>query len=155
MKKVHYALGAVGLAPALGLMAAPTIANAATHSPTEGSAKTVSLNHRAALADTPSCTGTTHRDTEHSQVGLGFWDTQNAAGTGACIGTIQVSHVLPGVKITVWVSNSHGVSFCKQTKEATANYSAFFGCHRSFREPLWVNAKSSHGRAVSYFLAKP
>jgi len=33
VKKVHYALGTVGLAPALGLLTTPAAANAATHSP--------------------------------------------------------------------------------------------------------------------------
>jgi hypothetical protein len=45
VKKVRYALGAVGLAPAMGmLMPAPTAAATAGHAPA-GTAKTVSLQH--------------------------------------------------------------------------------------------------------------
>jgi hypothetical protein len=158
VKKVHYALGALGLAPALGLLAAPTAANAATQSPARDSAaKTVSLNHRSAQAATANCTGTKQRSTENSQLQLTFWDTQNPDLYQACIGTIEVSKAVAQADVTVWVSNANGY-FCSQTKEANSHGVVFIGCGRSFVEPLRVHASSSYHEAhryVSYRLLRP
>jgi hypothetical protein len=157
-EKVHYALGAIGLAPALGLLAVPTAANAATHSlARDGAAKTVSLNHRSAQTATANCAGTTKRTTERSKLQLTFWDTQNPDEYQACIGTIEVSKAVAHADITVSVSNANG-HFCRQTKEANSQGVVFVGCGRSFVEPLWVHASSSYHEAhryVSFSLQRP
>jgi hypothetical protein len=157
VKKVHYALGAVGLAPALGLLATPAAANAVTHAPANNGAKTVSLNHRAALAATADCTGTKQRTTENEQLQLTFWSTPGA-GSWACIGTIKVSNAVHHADIETWISNSpggvYGGPLCVQYKEASDG-TAYLGCGRSFRKPLWVHAKSVYkesSRSVSYYL---
>ena len=160
VKKVHYALGALGLAPALGLLAAPTAANAATQSPArDGAAKTVSLNHRAGLAAATACTGITHHDTESHKLYLSFWSAKNAANGMDCIGTIEVRGVLHShypAHVSVWVTNKYG-TFCAMSDFSVTKSTVFFGCNRSFRtDSLSVHAHSSpiskylSGRYVSF-----
>lgn len=85
MKRVRYALGAVGLAPAVGMLAAAPSAAAAGHAPAR-SAKTVSLQHlrRPDAPDTtcgsPSVTPA-HRSTHGLRLQVGH--------SGSCIHHVQ------------------------------------------------------------------
>jgi len=82
MKKVRLAIGAVGAAPALGLMV-PGAAVAATHAPAK-TAKTVSLKHSKMAPDT-GCTGTERARKHASSLYISVWHTPS---TG-CIGGVS------------------------------------------------------------------
>jgi hypothetical protein len=99
VKKVRYLAGAVGAAPAIGMLVAPVPAHAANQA-----AKTVNLGHRAAsvtathgaAAAAASCTGTTevHLTTQGSgpykpSMSTVFWYTKAAGGSGYCVGTVE------------------------------------------------------------------
>jgi hypothetical protein len=154
MKRVSYALGVAGLAPALGLMMAPAAADAATHFPArDSSAKTVSLNHLGARPAAENCIGTTKHDTEHSGLYVSFWSTRNSNGKQICIGTIRVHGAYTNAVVSVGIDNSYGINFCYQYKQVNGYDSAYFGCAKSFRYPLRVWAYSvTHGRYVDFSL---
>ena len=74
MKKVRYALGAVGAVPAIGLMAPVT--TAAVNAPAQKTtAKTVSLRHSSASPAATGCTGSTKATASIHSVKLEFWHT--------------------------------------------------------------------------------
>jgi hypothetical protein len=89
MKKVRYALGAVGAVPVLGLMVPGAAAEAAAHTP-KNADKTVSLRHGKVTRDA-GCTGTKPISTPNSvntSQQMGFFYTQEPADD-MCIGTVK------------------------------------------------------------------
>jgi hypothetical protein len=86
MKKVRYALGAVGVAPALGL-AIPHADAGTTHHSTAARTltKTVSLRH----SGLDGCTGSTEATKTGSFLKLTFWHTFHPAFGTSCIGTVE------------------------------------------------------------------
>jgi hypothetical protein len=135
-KKVRYAIGAIGVAPALGMLA--HVPAAATHTPGK-TAKTVSLN-----PNTPpgGCTGRDGHGKALSPTGLSltFWSTPNGGRT--CIGTIEGLAASPGFfqKVAVYVSRA-GHIYC--FKSAVSHVTE--PCHTSFTRPFSVVARSSLG----------
>jgi hypothetical protein len=97
-KQVRYAIGAIGVAPALGLMMPAATAAAATHAAPAKTGKTVSARHYAAAA-TPAatCSGVNKHMTSFSGVMLKFWSA--ADGSDTCVGTIDVSVGLEFLKV--------------------------------------------------------
>ena len=108
MKKVRYLMGAVGAAPALGLIlpAAPAAA-AAPHS-AKATAKTVSLGHSAAgaagaaaasaVTAATSCKGTTEVHSKNSHYSETFWYTKAAGGVAICVGTVEGAWFTPPLR---------------------------------------------------------
>ena len=90
MKKVRYALGAVGAVPAIGLMAPVT--TAAVNAPAQKTtAKTVSLRHSSASPAATGCTGSTKATATAMSAKLTFWHTFHPAYDTSCIGTVDTS----------------------------------------------------------------
>ena len=96
-KKVQYAIGAVGLVPALGLLAQPAVAASAHTSVKRDNATT--------------CYGNTYHHAVYSGQTLTFWSAR--VGSRRCIGTIEVSGVSPVVGVGAYVHNAYG-DFCFQ-----------------------------------------
>ena len=111
-KKVQYAIGAVGLVPALGLLAQPAAA-ASAHTP----GKTVNAT---------SCTGRTEHQAINQGVILTFWSAP--VGSRTCIGTIEVSKKSTSA-VGAYVNNAFG-NFC--VRSAGGGHITY-GCHRVFR----------------------
>jgi len=131
VKKARYALGALGVTPALGLMF-PAPATAAAQAP-EAAAKTVSLGYRQA-PQAAGCTGHTHRTATHSGITMGYYSTVTGAKT--CIGTVTVTY--KSSASTMWVVISHlGIytSYCCGGGKTHA-----FGVHKAFNNPgqVWA-----------------
>jgi hypothetical protein len=97
-KKVQYAIGAVGLIPALGLLAQPA-AGASAHT----SGKTVNAN-------VTTCFGHTEHQTVNHGVFLTFWSAP--VGSRTCIGTIEVSG--QGTSEVGALVQNHFGNFCSQ-----------------------------------------
>ncbi len=95
MKKVRYALGVIGVAPAIGMMAQGA-AVATAHKP-EARAKTVSHHQLGPVAlynapFTDSCTAdTSARAVNKSGSVLKFWWKHESDGGAICIGTVKGS----------------------------------------------------------------
>ncbi len=137
MKKVRYALGAVGAVPAVGMMM-PATAAATAHAE-KATAKTVSLQHRSATAS--GCTGTTEASARIHSVRLEFWHTYNPTYGTSCIGTVVTafskflhSHSYDRVRIY-----AHYISGAKHRVYSHPSYGTFSGklrfsdgVHRSF-----------------------
>jgi hypothetical protein len=102
-KKVQYAIGAVGLVPALGLLAQPA-AGASAHA----SAKPAYTSGKRVNA-TPCYGHTAHHAVSHG-VHLTFWSAP--VGSRTCIGTIEVSAKSTSA-VGAYVQNHFG-SFCVQ-----------------------------------------
>jgi hypothetical protein len=136
-KKVRYLVGAIGAAPALGLMV-PAAATAAQSAPK--AAKTVSL--RNTVVPDVSCTANVGNHTTHSGTTLKFYS--KAEGTRTCIGTIEGSSTLGTGTTFVAVHTVNG-SFC--SKEY-ASHKITEVCRAEFtRDDLSVfaNGFSTHG----------
>jgi hypothetical protein len=154
MKKVRYALGAVGLAPvALGILA-PATAAAQTIAPSAKTGKTVNL---VTSADA-GCTGIKHHSTEHSHLVESFWSAENGGFT--CIGTIKLRTSLRKYPVFVSIINHSGkAGFCYESGRLNSHNSATFGCHRSFLRPFWVvgyclyPGTSSIAEQVGYYVS--
>lgn len=139
MKKVRYAIGLVGAAPALGLMMPNTVANATTHPPKKA-AKSVSLRHSG-------CTGKTQVGPLFGEGNSGadtleFWYHDSAGGVSTCIGTVITGwdkspngqaasafrvRVYDGAGVEKWHSSPSIVGFTHD-----------FGVHTSFSRPVQV-----------------
>lgn len=125
MKKVRFAVGAFGAAPALGVMAVIP-ATATTHIPAPGTTahhpaartKTVSLQHLSVTPDA-GCTGTKlvgPIQNKHYDSSTKFWWTQGAHPS-ACIGTVEGYVQLPiygesYYRVRIWARS--GPNFSKK-----------------------------------------
>jgi hypothetical protein len=105
VKKVRYLMGAVGAAPALGLiMPTAPAAAVATHS-AKAAAKQVSLGHSAAGAPAASavtaatsCKGTTEVHSKNAGYSNTFWYTKAASGIAICVGTVEGAWFTPPLR---------------------------------------------------------
>jgi hypothetical protein len=119
-KKVQYAIGAVGLLPALGLLAQPAAGASAHASTTSG--KRVNAN--------ATCYGHTEHHAIHNHVSLTFWSAR--VGSRICVGTMEITN-LPGVGGVASVGTSvlnHYGTFCAKTTEGDFSTNV---CRRVFR----------------------
>jgi hypothetical protein len=85
MKKVRYALGAIGVTPVLGLVL-PGTAVAASHAPKKA-ATTVSLEHGKIVRPDATCTGHTAADGASRNFHFEVWHT----GSTGCVGGVNAS----------------------------------------------------------------
>jgi len=151
MKKVRYALGAMGALPAIGMMMPATTA-ATTHAP-KTTAKTVSLRHSSAA--TSGCTGNTEATASIHSVRLRFWHTYNPVYGTSCIGTVEtvfsqslLSSSYDRVRIYAhYLSGAKHRVYSNHIKAATGNQHFFVdGVHRSFGyRPIQVCTAAVHG----------
>ncbi len=87
MKKVRYALGAIGAAPALGLMMPYAGVGAHNSTTSKPASKTVSLQHSALSG----CTGSTEATANSYFLYLKFWHTYHPSYGTSCIGTVRTT----------------------------------------------------------------
>jgi len=104
-KKVQYAIGAVGLLPALGLLAQPA-AGVSAHASTKPA-----LTSGKRVNNAPSCTGRIAHHAFNQGVSLTFWSAP--VGSRTCIGTIEVNGQSTSA-IGASVQNHFGL-FCART----------------------------------------
>ena len=141
-KKVQYAIGAVGLVPALGLLAQPA-AGASAHA----SAKPALTSGKSVNAT--SCTGRTEHQSINHGVILTFWSAP--VGSRTCIGTIEVSKNSTS-KVGAFVNNAFG-NFC--VRSAGGGHITY-GCHRVFRRNgLRVRAFSAGLDGTRHYFSVP
>ena len=136
-KKVQYAIGAVGLVPALGLLAQPA-AGASVHT----SGKTVNV--------TP-CFGHTEHHAIHNNESLTFWSAR--VGSRICVGTMEMTNLAGGVvSIGTSVANHFG-HFCAKVTEGTSSTNV---CRRVFRRNgLRVRAFSAGLDGTRHYFSVP
>lgn len=135
MKKVRYALGAVGVVPAIGMMA-PVAAPAQA---TATAAKTVSLQHSSAAA---GCTGNTVATKSNVSVKLKFWHTYHPAYDTSCIGTVEVSFFAAlqnasSARFRIYAHSLGGAKYKAYSHFSHNSGKHYFadGVHRSFGYP--------------------
>ncbi len=136
-KKVQYAIGAVGLVPALGLLAQPAAAATAYTSATSVNATT--------------CYGHTQHNLIHNNESLTFWSAR--VGSRRCIGTMEMTNLAGGVvSVGTSVANAFG-HFCAKVTEGTSSTNV---CRRVFRtNGLRVRAFSAGLDGTRHYFSVP
>ena len=145
MKKVRYALGAVGVAPALGLMMPNTGLVTPHHStPAKAVPKTVSLRHSGL---TSGCTASTEASKGTAYMKLWFWHTYYPAYGDSCIGTVKNKvygswNAQSYDRIRIWSPNGGKHIQYQAFKTHTYAFSPTFSysVHRTFYVPAEVCA---------------
>lgn len=129
-KKVRHVLGAVGVAPALGLMMPTVTATAANVHAVPKAAKTVSIGHyQQGVSSDGTCIASRPHTTAHSGVTIKTWS--KPIGTGTCIGTVSVTANEPGefvIAVGGSVVNNNG-RFCQHYETGTH---VVFHCNHIF-----------------------
>jgi hypothetical protein len=135
-KKVQYAIGAVGLLPALGLLAQPAVGASA---------------HTSGKRVNASCTAHTEHHAIHNNESLTFWSTR--VGSRRCIGTMEMRNLAGGVvSIGTSVANHFG-HFCAKVTEGTSSTNV---CRHVFRtNGLRVRAFSAGLDGTRHFFSVP
>lgn len=110
MKKVRYALGAVGIAPALGLVL-PGTAVAASHTPKK-TVKTVSLEHSGTVRPDVSCVGHTAAKANSRNFHITVWHT----GSTGCVGGVNASLANSYMTGLVLRTRAYSINGGKKTK---------------------------------------
>jgi hypothetical protein len=148
MKKVRYVLGAVGIAPALGLML-PGTAVAASHTPKK-TVKTVSLEHSSAVSPDTGCGGHTAAKGKSGNFNFSVWHTAstkcvggvnawlaNDAASGLVLRTRAYSISSLGTK-TKWLSKYTGGSLACRNDGEDCSIIYYQGIHQVRANPEQV-----------------
>jgi hypothetical protein len=127
-KKVQYAIGAVGLVPALGLLAQPAVGATAHTSGKRVSAITAGrTRHGETATPAATCIANRYHHVRQNGVSLTVWSAP--VGSRICVGTIEVGG--DGPIIGTSVLNSFGSGFCARSLFNTFSINV---CRHVFRK---------------------
>lgn len=131
MKKVRYALGAIGAMPIVA-MAMPTAAlGAVSHSP-KSKSKSVALPNRDGSA-IRACTGHTQYNNAFAGFDWGNFYTRNGGRT--CIGTVSMSdqvHADTSWRIRIYSGANH----TRVVNHTQSKSNSHYGVHKSYNDPV-------------------
>jgi hypothetical protein len=145
VKKVRYAIGAVGVAPMVAVALPGAATAAVAHAPRTG-AKAVSTQYVNQAVPAVGCTGHTEYNSVQGGFEYGFWYTRN--GSHTCIGTVFASDQVKADskwRIRIYSGPNH----TQVVNHSLSRTATDYGVHKSLRDPVQLCWAKLKGGAVS------